>query len=90
MALFKKEPVSWIVVGLGNPGPKYENTRHNVGFLVADRLAERAGTPIRKVKHKALTATAVLGGQGVLLMKPTTYMNPVSYTHLTLPTMAVV
>ncbi len=75
MALFKKEPVSWIVVGLGNPGPKYENTRHNVGFLVADRLAERAGTPIRKIKHKALTATAVLGGQGVLLMKPTTYMN---------------
>ena len=75
MALFQKATVSWIVVGLGNPGPKYENTRHNVGFLVADRLAERAGAPIRKIKHKALTSTAVIGGQGVLLMKPTTYMN---------------
>ena len=75
MAFFKKAPVSWIVVGLGNPGSKYENTRHNVGFLVADALAEAAGEPIRKAKHHALTATAVIGGQGVLLMKPTTYMN---------------
>ena len=75
MAFFKKAPVSWIVVGLGNPGPKYENTRHNVGFLVADELASRGGESIRKAKHHALTATVTLGGQGVLLMKPTTYMN---------------
>jgi PTH1 family peptidyl-tRNA hydrolase len=76
MPLFqKKAPITWIVVGLGNPGAKYENTRHNVGFLVADELADRAGAPIRKIKHHALTASAVIGGQGVLLMKPTTYMN---------------
>jgi PTH1 family peptidyl-tRNA hydrolase len=76
MPLFqKKAPVTWLVVGLGNPGSKYENTRHNVGFLVADELSSRANSPIRKIKHHALTASAVIGGQGVLLMKPTTYMN---------------
>jgi len=71
----KKAPVAWIVVGLGNPGDKYENTRHNAGFLVMDELARRGNFSIQKVKHKALTNTAVIGGQGVLVMKPTTYMN---------------
>ena len=71
----KKAPVSWIVVGLGNPGDKYENTRHNAGFLVVDELARRGSFAVQKVKHKALTNTAVIGGQGVLAMKPTTYMN---------------
>ena len=71
----KKAPVSWIVVGLGNPGDKYENTRHNAGFLVVDELARRGSFAVQKVKHKALTNTAVIGGQGVLVMKPTTYMN---------------
>lgn len=71
----KKAPVNWIVVGLGNPGDKYENTRHNAGFLVVDELARRGNFAVRKVKHKALTETAVIGGQGVLVMKPTTYMN---------------
>ena len=71
----KKAPVTWIVVGLGNPGDKYENTRHNAGFLVVDELARRGNFSVRKVKHKALTETAVIGGQGVLVMKPTTYMN---------------
>lgn len=71
----KKAPVTWIVVGLGNPGNKYENTRHNAGFLVVDELGERGRFPIQKLKHKALTNTAVIGGQGVLVMKPTTYMN---------------
>lgn len=75
MAFLKKAPVTWLVVGLGNPGDKYENTRHNVGFMVAEELSRRSGEPIRKIKHKALTATATIGGQGVLLMKPTTYMN---------------
>ena len=75
MFFAKKLPVSWLVVGLGNPGDKYENTRHNVGFLVADQLGERADLPIQRLKFKALTNTAVLGGQGALLMKPVTYMN---------------
>ena len=68
-------PVGWLVVGLGNPGPKYEWTRHNMGFLVVDELAERADIPVQRLKHKALTNTALIGGQAVLLMKPTTYMN---------------
>ena len=75
MVFQKKLPVSWLVVGLGNPGDKYENTRHNVGFLVADELGERGGFPIQRLKFKALTNTAAIGGQGVLVMKPVTYMN---------------
>ena len=71
----KKAPVSWLVVGLGNPGAKYEHTRHNVGFMTADALAGRNGEPIRRVKYHALTSEAVIGGQSVLLMKPTTFMN---------------
>ena len=68
-------PVEWLVVGLGNPGPKYEWTRHNMGFLVVDELAERENIPVQRLKYKALTNTASIGGQSVLLMKPTTYMN---------------
>lgn len=68
-------PVQWLVVGLGNPGPKYEWTRHNMGFLVVDELAERLSIPVQRLKYKALTNTALIGGQSVLLMKPTTYMN---------------
>ena len=65
----------WLVVGLGNPGEKYENTRHNVGFLTVDELAERARVPVQKLKHRALTNTLEVGGVKVLLMKPVTYMN---------------
>ena len=68
-------PVECLVVGLGNPGPKYEWTRHNMGFLVIDELAERESIPVQRLKFKALTNTAVIGGKSVLLMKPTTYMN---------------
>ena len=67
--------VEWLVVGLGNPGDKYENTRHNVGFLTVDELAERARVPVQKLKYRALTNTVELGGAKVLLMKPVTYMN---------------
>ena len=65
----------WLVVGLGNPGEKYENTRHNVGFLTVDELAERARVPVQKLKHRALTNTLEVGSVKVLLMKPVTYMN---------------
>ena len=76
MFSFKRPgPVQWLVVGLGNPGPKYEWTRHNVGFLVIDQPADRADIPVQKLKFQALTNTALIGGQSVLLMKPTTYMN---------------
>ena len=68
-------PVTWLVVDLGNPSPKYEWTRHNMGFLVVDELAERENLPVQRLKYKALTNTAMIGGQSVLLMKPTTYMN---------------
>ena len=65
----------YLIVGLGNPGEKYEETRHNVGFMVADELGERGKFPIQRLKYHALTNTAVIGGQGALVMKPTTYMN---------------
>ena len=67
--------VDWLVVGLGNPGDQYEHTRHNVGFAVADELAERCRVPLQRLKFRALTNTVTLEGQKVLLMKPVTYMN---------------
>ena len=57
-SLKRTGPVEWLVVGLGNPGPKYEWTRHNMGFLVVDELAERESIPVQKLKYKALTNTA--------------------------------
>ena len=66
---------SWLIVGLGNPGEKYENTRHNVGFQVLDELAERQHAPIQKLKFKALTNLLTISGEKVLVMKPVTYMN---------------
>ena len=75
--LFGKKPagVNWLIVGLGNVGDKYEGTRHNVGFRVADELAERAGVPVQRLKYRALTGQAEIGGVRVLLMKPVTFMN---------------
>jgi peptidyl-tRNA hydrolase, PTH1 family len=66
----------WLVVGLGNPGPDYAGTRHNVGFLVVDELAERAGG--RFAKHKrahAQVAEERLQGHRAVLAKPSSYMN---------------
>lgn len=67
--------VSWLVVCLGNPGIKYERTRHNVGFHAADALAKRDGVKIDKLKYKALTGTFTIHGEKVLVMKPQTMMN---------------
>ena len=67
--------VQWLVVCLGNPGDKYENTRHNAGFLVADALSKRHRVPVNKLKNRALTGVVDLDGQKVLVMKPMTYMN---------------
>lgn len=68
-------PVSWIVVFLGNPGPKFAGTRHNVGFMTADKCEAATGARIQKAKDKALTARVEVAGAGVLLMKPQTFMN---------------
>jgi PTH1 family peptidyl-tRNA hydrolase len=65
-----------LVVGLGNPGPRYETTRHNLGFLVADILAERIGSGFKAHKRSgAEVATGRLGGRSVVLAKPRVYMN---------------
>jgi peptidyl-tRNA hydrolase, PTH1 family len=65
----------WLIVGLGNPGPKYEWTRHNCGFMVIDELARRAGKGVKAPECQALTARATIGGEEVLLAKPQTFMN---------------
>jgi len=65
----------FVIVGLGNPGKKYENTRHNAGFMSIDALAEKYGINISEKKHKALCGTGVIEGNKVLLIKPQTFMN---------------
>ena len=67
--------VSWLVVFLGNPGPRYEGTRHNAGFMAGDALAKAKGAAINKARFRALTATVDIGGEKLMLMKPQTYMN---------------
>ena len=69
------EPVSHLVVGLGNPGDKYLHTRHNAGFLTLDYIIEKVGARIDRSRFKALTGEAVIAGKRVLLMKPQTFMN---------------
>ena len=65
----------FVIVGLGNPGKKYENTRHNAGFMSIDALAEKYGINISEKKYKALCGTGVIEGNKVLLIKPQTFMN---------------
>ncbi len=65
----------YIIVGLGNPGSKFTNTRHNIGFDVIDALADVAGISVIERKHKAIVGKGVLDGQRVILVKPQTYMN---------------
>lgn len=67
--------VEWLVVGLGNPGQKYANTRHNMGFLAVDLLAEEAGVQLNKVKFKSAYNILRFAGARCLVMKPQTYMN---------------
>ena len=74
--LFKKPGgVTWLIVFLGNPGPRYEMTRHNAGFMAADAMAKEKNLSINKSRFKALTATCDIGDESVLLMKPQTFMN---------------
>ena len=66
---------SWLVVFLGNPGPKYDCTRHNAGFMAGDALAKKLGVGVSRLRFMALTAACEINGEKVLLMKPQTYMN---------------
>ena len=65
----------YIIAGLGNPGKEYENTRHNIGFDVIDRLAEEENIAVMESKHKALIGKGYVAGQKVILAKPQTFMN---------------
>lgn len=67
--------IEFLIVGLGNPGGKYEITRHNAGFLWADLFAESLDTEIKRLKYHALTAEVNIDGHRCLLMKPQTFMN---------------
>lgn len=65
----------FIIVGLGNPGKKYEYTKHNMGFLTIDILAKRLGIKVNKIKFKGLYQETKIGNEKVILLKPQTYMN---------------
>ena len=69
------QPIEWIVVGLGNPGAKYDNTRHNAGFRALEGYCARSGQKIDRMKFKALAGEGMLGGKRVLFLKPQTFMN---------------
>lgn len=75
MLLQNKSAADWIVVFLGNPGQRYEGTRHNAGFMAAAAFEKEKGIRINRVRFGALTASAGLGGTKVFLMKPQTFMN---------------
>lgn len=65
----------YFIVGLGNPGDKYENTRHNMGFLTIDYLSRKFDIKVKKLKFKSLYGQGEISGQKVMLIKPQTYMN---------------
>lgn len=71
----KNGGIEYLVVGLGNPDKKYENTRHNAGWLALDYLADKHNCRVNKIKYKSFVGECSIGGARALLMKPTTYMN---------------
>lgn len=70
-----KSEIDWMIVGLGNPGKKYDHTRHNVGFEALDFAAQEWDIPVRKSKFEALYGNGVVKEKKVLLLKPQTFMN---------------
>ncbi len=70
-----KTPLDFIIVGLGNIGPRYDKTRHNTGFNAVDYISGRSGITVNRLKHMAKTGTGVIAGKKVLIMKPQTFMN---------------
>lgn len=75
MGIFGASGCEWMIVGLGNPGKEYENTRHNVGFRAVELLAGILHTKIDRLKFKALVRTVTADGKKLLLVQPQTYMN---------------
>lgn len=82
MALFRSlerqhpvQPITHLLVGLGNPGTEYERTRHNCGYMALDAVAKAHGITVDRVKFHATVGEGIIGGVRTLLMKPTTYMN---------------
>ncbi|MCH5352559.1 MAG: aminoacyl-tRNA hydrolase [Acutalibacter sp.] len=67
--------VEFMIVGLGNPGKQYENTRHNAGFMALDAIAEKHHGEVKRIKYKGLTGECRIAGKRVLLLKPSTFMN---------------
>lgn len=67
--------IMFIIVGLGNPSKEYEGTRHNAGFEVIDRIADKYNISVDAKKHRALIGKGIVGGQKVILAKPQTFMN---------------
>ena len=65
----------YLIAGLGNPGTKYEMTRHNIGFHTIDYIADELGVKVKKLKYKGLYGECEIGGEKVLLLKPQTFMN---------------
>ena len=65
----------WLIIGLGNPGPEYESTPHNLGFLAVDRLAARHGIRITRLDSKAIAGVGTIGSEDVVIAKPQTFMN---------------
>ncbi len=71
----ESEEKMYIIVGLGNPTKEYENTRHNIGFMAIDALADKYNINMTECKHKALIGKGIINGTKVVLVKPLTYMN---------------
>jgi PTH1 family peptidyl-tRNA hydrolase len=82
ISIYVGDDVLFVVIGLGNPGKDYTNTRHNVGFNTIDLLAERNDIKINKIKFKSVYGEGLIGGEKVLLVKPQTYMNNSGITAL--------
>lgn len=94
--MFRRKPQiqpEWLIVGLGNPGPEYRHTRHNVGFDVIDKIAAHAGIKVTSGQQRAMVGLGKVEGVAVALAKPLTYMNrsgqsvgPLARTYNLLPT----
>lgn len=80
----ERSTLMYVIVGLGNPGKKYDGTRHNVGFDCIDYLSEKHQIPVNKIKHKALIGEGMIEGEKVVLVKPQTFMNLSGETVLSL------